>query len=365
MLSESHPLIRRALRFLALPYCYVSLVNWRECTASKYQVLKDMFFIFFKLKYFPDNYSPCRFWEKDRRLWSYYYGSGYEPYQRNKLRKEVQRREYLIMFDDKEVCELLCRGINNIKMPDFYGVITTDMDYRSSIKNILKNISDKEIIIKPTMGSAGRNIAIAFYKDEKIKVKIGDKTKSLEEFKIEEKSIMQELVRQNEKIASIAKDSVNTIRVVTLYTKTNKAIIISASMRFGVGKSHIDNWSAGGIAVGIDHNKGVLKKIAYDKKGKQYTKHPVSNIVFDGFQIPEWDKIVDMAINIQTACSFFKLLGMDIAVSKTGPVLIEVNPSTDLVFQEQTAGPLLQDIVVRKEFEKYDLLINRYQKSLI
>ena len=69
MLSENHPIIRRILRFIALPYCYFFLVNWKECTASRLQVLKDLLYIFFKLKYYPDNYSPCRFWEKDRKEW--------------------------------------------------------------------------------------------------------------------------------------------------------------------------------------------------------------------------------------------------------------------------------------------------------
>jgi len=70
---------------------------------------------------------------------------------------------------------------------------------------------------------------------------------------------------------------------------------------------------------------------------------------------------VETAIKIQEACPFLKLLGMDITVSSTGPMLIEVNPSANLVFQERTAGPLLKDKRARDEFEKYDLFINRHQ----
>ena len=87
------PYVRRFLRFLALPYCF-SKVNWKECTKTKTQVAFDFLYIFFRLKYFPDNYSPCRLWEKNRAEWAYYYGSNYDPYQRRQLRKVVQPAAY-------------------------------------------------------------------------------------------------------------------------------------------------------------------------------------------------------------------------------------------------------------------------------
>ena len=62
---------------------------------------------------------------------------------------------------------------------------------------------------------------------------------------------------------------------------------------------------------------------------------------------------------------FYKLIGMDIAVTQVGPVLIEVNANPDIVFQEQTSGPLFKDKRVLKEFDKYDLLVNKYQKKLL
>ena len=136
-------------------------------------------------------------------------------------------------------------------------------------------------------------------------------------------------------------------------------------MRFGTGKSYVDNWSAGGIAVGIDHNKGRLKEIAYDKFGKQYTEHPVSKIEFNNYKIPQWDQVIQTAQKVQKAFFFYKLIGMDIALSKNGPVLIEVNANSDIIFQEQTSGPLFKDKSVLYEFAKYDLLVNRFQKNLL
>ena len=105
--SWSVPRARRLLRFAALPWCYFSLVDWNECTASRLRVVSDFLYIFFVLKTFPDNYSACRFWEKKRDEWARYYGSAYDPYQRARLQREVQRPQYEILFADKDVCSLL------------------------------------------------------------------------------------------------------------------------------------------------------------------------------------------------------------------------------------------------------------------
>lgn len=363
MLSESHPLIRMALRFLALPYCYFKLVNWKECTASRLQVLKDLFYIFFKLKYFPYNYSPCRLWEKTRKEWHFYYGSIYEPYQRNKLRKQVQRFEYVYLFDNKEITEILCRGME-ISLPAYYGVVWPEMNYREKISKAVFSNKRSKVIIKPVMGQGGADICIAYYDGKRISVKIEDKEVNLTDFSLKERSILQEVVVQHEDLAAISRPSVNTIRVVTLFTKSEETIIIGTYVRFGVNNAYLDNVSAGGIEVGIDKKTGRLKKIAYDKYGRMYTKHPTSNVIFEGIQIPYWGKVIQLAKSIQERFSFYKLLGLDIAVLRDGPLLIEINPNPDIIGLEMVEGPILKNERTYNEFAKYDLFVNKFQKNL-
>ena len=364
MLSESHPIIRRILRFCALPYCFLKLVNWKECTASRFQVIKDLLFIFFKLKYYPDNYGPCRLWEKNRNEWEYYYGSSYNAYARHRLRKEVQPVEYQILFNDKLICEQLCKAIDVI-IPKIYALISPSDNIQQKITNILEITKANKLIIKPILGHAGRGILLAIKNKSGIILQDGTNQIELKNYVISDKYIIQEVVEQNDNISKISPFSVNTIRIVTLLTKLNEVLIISSSMRFGTGDAYVDNWSAGGVAVGIDHNKGILKEIAYDKFGKQYTEHPVSKIKFNNYKIPQWNQVIQIAKKVQKTFSFYKLIGMDIALSTDGPVLIEVNANSDIIFQEQTAGPLFKDKRVLYEFAKYDLLINKYQKNLV
>lgn len=364
MLAESHPLIRRFLRFLALPYCYFKLIDWKECSKSRYLVAKDLLYVFFRLKYYPDNYAPCRFWEKEQSTWSYYYGSSYHSYARHKLRREVQTYEHQIVFNDKSVSEQFCKGLG-VQMPVSYGFIDPAIDCQGIIESIFRDSELKELIIKPILGHAGRGIVLAIKKSDGIVIKTKDMEWSLAEYEFKDKSIIQEVVIQDEGIAEISNTSLNTIRLVSLLTISQEVIILSSSMRFGVGSAFVDNWSAGGIAVGVNHSNGVLMETAYDKHGGQYYEHPESKVVFNNYKIPYWDDVLEIARKVQGACPFYKLVGVDIAISENGPVLIEINANPDIVFQEQTAGPLLRDKRTLSEFAKYDLLINNYQKNLL
>jgi glutathione synthase/RimK-type ligase-like ATP-grasp enzyme len=366
MLNESHPIIRRTLRFIMLPYCYIKFVNWKQCSRNRVQVFLDFLYFFFKLKTYPDNYGPCRLWELDKKKWALYYGSSYHPFQRNRLRKRVQRYDYQILFNDKAVCEQLYKSLN-IRLPVTVGLINIDENYRENLIRLFDKTVKHHLIVKPIQGQAGMGIVIAEkLTDGDIVIHTKNKTIPVRQFKMEEDAVVQELVEQDSLIASISSTSVNTIRVVTLLQMSGEVQIVSSTMRFGVGSAFVDNWSAGGIAVGVNQENGILKKYAFDKSGNRYTAHPVSSVIFKGFEIPHWEEVLDVARKVQKASQFYRLIGMDIAIDKEKhPVLIEVNANPDLIFQEQTSGPLLENSETLKAFSEYDLLVNNEQKKLL
>ncbi len=361
--THSKPYIRRFIRLIALPYYYCVGVNWKECNKSKYQVVKDLCYIFFKLKYYPDNYSACRLFEKERSQWHKYYGSNYNPYQKARLSRFLQPVEYEIIFEDKEVCWQMCKGMD-FPVPDTYGSVDTYENYHQIIRDTMKDNSLNEMIVKPVRGSAGQGVVKLQNENGKIVVRDKFKIFSLDTFKLTEKSLLQKVVLQDPEISNIARFSINTIRVITMITSSGEIIILGSTMRFGIGDAHIDNWSAGGIAVGVDVKKGQLKAVAFDKRGAEFRQHPESNIIFEGYSIPCWSGVVALSKKVQDHFKYFKLLGMDIALSENGPVIIEINACPDFVFQEQTSGPLLEDGKTAKAFKEYGLLINKYQKRI-
>jgi hypothetical protein len=109
---------------------------------------------------------------------------------------------------------------------------------------------------------------------------------------------------------------------------------------------------------------GTLAEYAYDKKSRRYDKHPTSDYIFKGFQVPYWREVEYLATNVQKTMQYNRIIGQDIAITSSGPVIIELNSEYDNVMFEQACGPILKNKSVLKEFNNYNLLINRYQKRL-
>lgn len=358
------PYCRRLIRFVALPYCYFFLIDWPACRVGRFQVAIDLLYIFFKLKYFPDNYSPCRLWETDKEKWCQYYGSMYDPYQRSRLRKEVQPKEYLILFNNKRVCYLLCKSLE-VPVPQEFGLFAPKGNYKQVLRDILKNQPELKLILKPNLGRGGHGISIAYNKDGDIYVEDGIGKNLLDDFSLSVPSVVQTYIRQHDSLYKIS-TSANTVRIITLLTKNNNdVLIVGAYMRFGIGNAFIDNLCEGGIAAGVNIDKGSLMEFAYDLNGNSYTKHPTSGQVFKGFQVPFWQELIVLVKRIQREFSFYKMLGHDVVITESGPIIIEINDSPDNVAMEMICGPILANNKIRVEFNDYNLLINKPSKNLV
>ena len=135
---------------------------------------------------------------------------------------------------------------------------------------------------------------------------------------------IQRGIKQHEDLAKINTSSVNTIRIITLLT-TKETIVLSAILRMGVGDSKVDNSSSGGMTIGIT-NEGKLKKLACVEKRRFVEKHPTSDIVFDQYEIPSFDKAVELVKEASRMVPHFRMVAWDVSILEDGtPTLIEAN----------------------------------------
>lgn len=354
------PYVRRFLRFLALPYCF-SKVNWKECTKTKIEVAFDFLYIFFRLKYFPDNYSPCRLWEKSKAEWVYYYGSNYDPYQRRQLRKAVQPAAYEIVFQDKVVSEMLCKA-NQIPTPKIMRVVKDGQPIEGVAADLAREGVER-LIFKPRFGKGGGGIICTEFRDGKVKAISRGEEVSIARIAAKGEMVVQEFINQHKDMSKISA-STNTIRAVTIRRSNGEVLIVGTYARFGVGSSKVDNLSQGGICVAADINTGKLAPSGFDRLSHVFEMHPTSGLAFIGYQIPLWDGVINLAKKVQSSFEFYPLLGMDIAVTEHGPVIIEINSGYDNVDLEQAQGPILRNLQVYEAYTEYDLLINKYQRNL-
>lgn len=355
------PILRRLLRFVAMPWWFATVMNWRDCPRSRLAVAGDFLYVFFVLKTFPDNYAGCRLWEKQRSEWAQYYGSSYDPWQRYKLRKDVQRFEYEMVFEDKEVCLMLCEA-RDLPTPELLGIVDPLTDWRGDLERLVEMRGGQEVIVKPVTGSGGHGIFLARPGTNGVCIVRDGAESALADHTLSERALVQAVVKQLPEVAAFHPRSLNTVRILTLATVDGEVLTLGAAMRFGVGENYRDN---GGVAAGVDQESGTLFDQAVGFDGSLYDRHPDSRQVFAGWQVPLWEQVQRLAHEVQAAFPFFRLLGTDVALTEDGPLVIEINAIPDVVFQERTSGPLLADPRILREFGRWDLLVNKQQKKLL
>ncbi len=166
---------------------------------------------------------------------------------------------------------------------------------------------------KPVRGGQGRNIEL--FSD------IKDKKAFFEEH---EEYLLEEVIDQNNQMNLLNPGSVNSVRVLTI-NKNNSIRIIAASLKTGGSNGITDNLSSGGIAASIDIETGIVFTEGMDYSYQYYIKHPVSNLVIPGFQIPHWDKVKQIAIECAEQIPEIGYIGWDVAVLENDCLIIEGN----------------------------------------
>jgi len=361
---RSNPYIDRFFSFFSLPKYFIDLTRSKEHVPSKIRTAIDLVTLFFSYRTFPNHYRPCRLWEVDKSDWKFYFGSNYQSHQKYRLIRTIQPYAYQILFSNKLISYRLCRDIG-VPVPHTYGLIEPRQNFSDMIMDWFRESGTDRLFIKPLLGAGGRDAAVAIKDGNNVIVKTRSGRIPLPQYRLKESMVVQEVIRQDARMAAFSPASVNTLRIVTMITKKDDTIVIAAIMRNGVGDSHVDNWSAGGIGIGIDLINGALMEYGYDKKGNKYKKHPITGIEYGGFKIPRWEQLVQIALKVQESFPYFRLLGMDLTLRENAePVLIEINDYPDLLGMEQMCGPLFKNEKILRVFGEYGLLINRHQRKL-
>lgn len=181
----------------------------------------------------------------------------------------------------------------------------------------------ERVIYKPVSGNCGKGVCVYSLGNDNLEEIYNE----LHGFPA---GVVEQYLAQHHELSSLAPDSVNTIRVVTISSKDfpvndrgEHFDIAYAALRLGGKTSVVDNFHSGGMVAAVDIRTGQVVTDAVDAKGKVYRQHPATGKTIKGFMIPMFRDVLELA---ESACSGIEgYLGWDIAVTENGPVLIEVN----------------------------------------
>lgn len=165
-------------------------------------------------------------------------------------------------------------------------------------------------------------------------------------------TILEEPIVQHEEMNKLSKNSVNSIRVGTVVDNEGKVHVMYAVLRLSVDGKFVDNASQGGYWVKLSEDGYITKPLyRYNPTEEIIYKNPYNNLDYIGVKIPLFDEVKDLAIKAASEYKKIKYIGWDIAITKSGPVLIEGNdyPGVDII---QTYVQLDGNTGMVENFEK-------------
>lgn len=157
--------------------------------------------------------------------------------------------------------------------------------------------------------------------------------------------VVEELIDQDQRIAQLHPQSVNTIRYAT-YLNGEQLHTIACFIKIGRGESVVDNGGAGGFLAAIDEATGKITTPGKTEYGEVIEVHPDTGIPLVGFQISEWEELLKLVKELPTVLPEQKYVGWDLALSETkGWVLVEGNSGGQFVGPQISKGQGIRSLV--------------------
>lgn len=137
--------------------------------------------------------------------------------------------------------------------------------------------------------------------------------------------IVEEIIKQDERISVWNSSSINTLRIPSFRTKDGIRILYP-SIRIGRAGSIIDNAGGGGIFAAVGPEDGKIITVGFDKRGNMFDVHPDSGKQLMGAMVPQWDELVKTVTDLHHLLpEKHKYVAFDMALSTSGWVLVEAN----------------------------------------
>jgi len=257
-------------------------------------------------------------------------------------------RRYFPRADKKLLCKQLLAE-DHIAHPQTLAVY-------NRYRDLLRLAADIETLngfaVKPGCGYGGRGILIVT-RDEEGALQADGKTIGIEELrthiyriltgcfsleKVSDSAFLEQLIISDDTFKEISVGGLPDIRII-LY----QGGPVMAMTRIPTAESGgLANLHQGALGLGIDLQTGITTQGVY--RNRCVTRTPDTNKPLAGFQIPQWENILEMAIQSSRVFGL-GYLGVDIVIDRDrGPMVIEVNARPGLNIQLANAAGLKRRI---------------------
>ena len=257
--------------------------------------------------------------------------------------------KYYILARNKYFTHKLLESVG-IPMAELYccyqpeGSVLNGHDCASDVCNVCRILQEKNVdacVIKYAEGMHGEEVWVVkhiSYTEGDAELILFDNTHvALSSILRDKQLIIECLLRQTAQFAAFNKSSVNTIRFMTTLYPNGEAMVIASFLKIGREGKSVDNAGSGGnVDACIDVETGRMQyAIQFDdwREIKEVNRHPDNGNQLNDVVIDNWKSIKAEVIRFQQAFPYCKAAGWDIAITESGPVVVEVNDFWDVTGQ--------------------------------
>lgn len=197
---------------------------------------------------------------------------------------------------------------------------------------------DDDLFVKPVRDFGGKGL-IALSRRRGIWMlgeeveSVGEIARRLLESSPEHGLLVQPRVQSHPGLAPIGgTNGLLTCRIIVANTKAGPKLVCAA-LKLTAHPSLADNFSGGftgNMLAKVELTSGRIEAVYGRLPGDRFvlsniSTHPTTGETIVGRRVPDWDRVCCLSHSVAAAFPEFPLAGLDIAVAKAGPLLVETN----------------------------------------
>ena len=277
---------------------------------SSLSIMVDILYSSFKYNIAVLEYFQFHFYRLSKEEKANYAGTGYMYEYQLKMNPKKSRS---VLEDKLQFLEVYKEFVHHQ-----HASITALEKDPALAEKMLANKSGK-LVFKNAHGQCGNGIEV-------LNVAGFNQQKVISRLKQNGNDFVEEFVVQHPALMKLSPAGLNTIRIVTQLDDHNLVDIIAARLRITINSS-VDNLAAGNIAAPIDLETGKVEGpgVYSDITREDEFIHPITKTEIVGFKVPFWEETIEMVTGAALKDTKNRSVGWDIAITATGPELIEGN----------------------------------------
>lgn len=208
----------------------------------------------------------------------------------------------------------------------------------TDLERILRTEKGRRLFFKPAEGDSGRGVFAVDVLDGEGELQlrrpftdeVWTVARLIDALKKHWMGTVIELgIEQHPELSRLNPSSVNTLRMWVI-DDGGVGRVVGAFLRIGRAGSEVDNTSQGGLACPVDLETGLIREaLDLTMHRRAHQTHPDSGAMIPGSAIPHWPACISLSTEALRVLPGARFAGLDIAVTESGPLVVEYNVEPD------------------------------------